>query len=193
VRAPFAGEVAELFTEVGEFVGAGSPVARLLGSGPQLASFTVPPEDAQRIEALGRVTVVVAGLELPATVSRVERQAQQARLATVTATLDEGPLVPSGSVGEVRYDVVLGEGLIVPSGALTADGGLTYVFVVAGEGDATVARRVEVRVAAETGNQAVVAGVVPGTLVEGSAVVAPRPLDVRDGTRIRVVDVAGSP
>jgi HlyD family secretion protein len=193
VRAPFAGEVAELFTEVGEFVGAGSPVARLLGTGAQLASFSVPPEDAERIEAVGRVDVVVAGLELPAVVSRVERQAQQARLATVTATLAEGPRVPSGSVGEVRYEVVLGEGLVVPSGALTADGGRTFVFVAIGEGDSAVARRVEVRVVAESGNQAVVVGIPEGALGEGAAVVSPRPLDVRDGTRIRIIEVAGAP
>jgi HlyD family secretion protein len=190
VRSPFDGEVAEIFTEVGEFIGAGAPVARVLGGGAQLASFSVPPEDAPAIEALGTVTVVSSGREIPATVERVERQAQQARLATITATLDpDAPEVTSGTVAEVRYDVVLGEGLVVPSGALTADAGRTYVFVVEGGADDAVARRVEVRVATESGNQAVVVGVPESALTVGTAVVSPRPLDVRDGTRVRVVEV----
>jgi HlyD family secretion protein len=190
VRAPFDGEVAEVFTEVGEFVGAGSPVARVLGSGPQLATFSVPPEDAPRIEAARSIVISSAGREIAATVTRVERQAQQARLVTITATLDDGaPVVPSGSVAEVRYEVVLGAGLVVPSGALTADAGRTYVFVVQGDADAAIAARVEVRVVAETGNQAVVVGVPATALAAGAMVVAPRPLDVRDGTRVRVVEV----
>ncbi|MBA2666712.1 MAG: HlyD family efflux transporter periplasmic adaptor subunit [Trueperaceae bacterium] len=193
VRAPFDGEVAELFTEVGEFIAAGSPVARVLGSGAQLASFSVPPEDAPRIEALGTVSVAWAGREIPATVTFVERQAQQSRLATITATLGEGaPPVASGSVAEVRYEVVLGEGLVVPSGALSADAGRTYVFLVAGDDEAPVARRVEVRVVVESGNRAVVLGVPDGSLEVGAVVVSPRPLDVRDGTRVRVVEVGAA-
>jgi HlyD family secretion protein len=192
VRAPFSGEVAEVFVEAGEFVGAGSPVARLLGDGPQLARFSVPPEDAVLIEAMGSVTVVHAGRELPAQVTRVERQAQQARLATVTATLSgEAPRLPSGTVAEVRYEVVLGTGLIVPSGALTADAGRTYVYLVDGAAGAQVARRTEVRVAVESGNQAVVVGVPDDRLTSGAVVVSPRPLDVRDGTPVRVVQSEG--
>ena len=66
---------------------------------------------------------------------------------------------------------------------------------VEGGADDAVARRVEVRVATEAGNQAVVVGV-PGSALEvGTAIVSPRPLDGRDGTRVRVVDVepAGTP
>lgn len=191
VRAPFEGEVAELFVEVGEFVGAGSAVARLLGTGPQLVSFTVPPEDAPLLEAAGRVVLASGGRELEATVERVERQAQQTRLATVTARLsDDAARLPSGGVGEVHYDVALGRGLLVPSGALTADAGRTYVFVVRDEAGGAVAVRTEVRVVSETGNQAIVEGVAAGALVAGTPVVSPRPLDVRDGTPVRVVEMA---
>ena len=188
VRAPFAGDVAELFTEVGEFVGAGSPVARLLGSGPKVASFTVPPEDAPLLERLGVVTISYAGQDLPATITRLERQAQQARLVTVLAQIDAGaPRTPPGALAEVRYEITLGEGLRVPSGALFADAGRTYLFQVAAADGGTVARRSEVRVVAESGNVAVVVGVPEGALAPGSLVVNPRPLDVRDGTPIRAI------
>jgi len=188
VVAPFAGDVAELFTEVGEFVGAGSPVARLLGSGPKVASFTVPPEDAPLLENAGVVTIDYAGLELPATITRLERQAQQARLVTVLALIDaDAPRTPPGALAEVRYDVTLGEGLRVPSGSLLADAGRTYVFQVADEGAISVARRTEVRVVAESGNVAVVVGVPAEALVPGTLVISPRPLDVRDGAPVRVV------
>lgn len=192
VRAPFPGEVAEVFVETGEFVGAGSPVARLLGDGAQLARFSVPPEDAALLEEMSRVTVVQAGRELAAEVTRVERQAQQARLATVTATLvDETLRIPSGTVAEVQYEVVLGAGLLVPSGALTADAGRTYVYLVEGDEGSRVARRTEVRVVSETGNQAVVVGVPEDAITAGAWLVSPRPLDVRDGTPVRVVQVEG--
>jgi len=189
VRAPFAGDVAELFTEVGEFVGAGTPVARLLGSGPKVASFTVPPEDAPLLERTGVVTVTYAGLDLPATITRLERQAQQARLVTVLAQIDaDAPRTPPGALGSVRYEITLGEGLRVPSGALFADAGRTYLFQVAPDGaGGAVARRTEVRVVAESGNVAVVLGVPEVALLEGAQVVNPRPLDVRAGTPIRVV------
>jgi multidrug efflux pump subunit AcrA (membrane-fusion protein) len=188
VRAPFAGDVAELFVEVGEFVGAGSPVARLLGSGPKVASFTVPPEDAPLLENAGVVTIDYAGLELPATITRLERQAQQARLVTVLALVDaDAPRTPPGALAEVRYDVTLGEGLRVPSGALLADAGRTYLFQVADEGALSVARRTEVRVVAESGNVAVVVAVPEAALAPGALVISPRPLDVRDGAPVRVV------
>lgn len=199
VRAPFDGEVAEVFTDVGEFVGAGSPVARLLGSGPKIASFTVAPEDAPLLERLGSVTIAYAGLDLPATIVRLERQAQQARLVNVLADVSaDAPRTPPGALGEVRYEVVLGEGLLVSSAALFADAGRTYLFQVAEAADgpptpagvppaAAVARRTEVRVLAESGNVAVVVGVPATALSEGTLVITPRPLDVRDGTPVRVI------
>ena len=193
VRAPFAGEVAQLLVEAGEFVGAGAPVARLLGLEAQLASFSVPPEDVAALELAGRVVVEYAGSSLPATVTRTERSAQQARLATVIATLDPAaPRLPSGAVAEVRYEVLLASGPILPSSALTAEAGRTFVFKADQRENGTFAQRTEVRVVAESGNQAVVRGVDDDALPLGSAVVAPRPLDVRDGTRIRVVEVNGA-
>jgi RND family efflux transporter MFP subunit len=188
VRAPFDGEVAQTFVEEGEFVGAGSPVVRLTGVGPQVASFTVPPEDAPFLERLGRVELTTTSGTVGATITRLERLAEQARLVTVLAQLDaDAPRLPSGTLAEVRYAVPLGEGLLVPSGALSADAGRSYVYVVADVEDGQAARRVEVRVVAEAGNQAVVEALDGASLAPGSPVITPRPLDVRDGTAVRVI------
>lgn len=188
VRAPFDGEVAQAFVEAGEFVAAGSPVVRLLGVGPQDASFAVAPEDAAALEALGAVDILTGTGTVRATITRLERLAEQARLVTVLAQLDpEAPRLPSGTLAEVRYTVPLGAGLLVPSGALAADAGRNYVYVVTDELDGPVARRVEVRVVAEAANAAVVESVQDGALVEGALVIAPRPLDVRGGTAVRVI------
>jgi HlyD family secretion protein len=104
-----------------------------------------------------------------------------------------GGRLPSGAVAEVRYEVLLGSGPLLPSSALSAEAGRTYVFRVETRDGGSVARRTEVRVVAESGNQAVVAGVPAEALPLGTRVVAPRPLDVRDGTRVRIVEVAGAP
>jgi len=188
VRAPFDAEIAELFVEVGEFVGAGTPVARILGSGSQTGSFNVSPEDAAAVEALGELMFTAAGLEVPARIVRIERTAQQARLVRIIAEVAAGAqgTLPAGSLAEVRYTVPLGEGLQVGSGALFADAGRNYVFVI---DDAGFARRAEVRVVAEVGNSAIVEAVAGGsaTLTEGVLVINPRPLDVREGTAVRVV------
>jgi RND family efflux transporter MFP subunit len=188
VRAPFDGEVAQTFVEEGEFVGAGSPVVRLTGVGPQVASFSVPPEDAPFLEGLGRVELTTTSGTVDATITRLERLAEQARLVTVLAQLDaDAPRLPSGTLAEVRYAVPLGEGLLVPSGALAADAGRSYVYVVAEVEGGQAARRVEVRVVAEAGNQAVVEALDGAGLAPGSLVITPRPLDVRDGTAVRVI------
>lgn len=184
IRAPFAGEIAELYVEVGEFVGTGSPVVRLLGSGARIASFNVAPEDAARVEALGEVTVRYAGLEFSASIRRLERTAQVARLVTVLAELSsDAPTTPAGALAEAVYPITLGEGWLVSSGALFADAGRTYVLTVQ-EG---VARRIEVRVVAESGNQAVVIAATADALANNMPIVNPRPLDVRDGSSVSVL------
>jgi HlyD family secretion protein len=113
---------------------------------------------------------------------------------TVIATLDPAaPRLPGGAVAEVRYEVLVASGALLPSSALSAEGGRTFVFRIDVEGERSVARRTEVRVVGESGNQAVVTAVEAGALPLGARVVAPRPLDVRDNTRVRIVEVVSAP
>lgn len=180
IVAPFAGEVTEVFVEEGEFVGAGGPVFRLTGTDDQVATFNVSPEDAVLLQAQGLITLRYAGLDFGAQITRSSRPEQQPRLVTLTASLypAETP-IPNGTVAELRYTVDLAQGALVSSSALSANGGRTFVFVIDGDR----ARRQEVAVVAESGSQAVIEGIELGT-----PVISPRPLDVRDGTRVQVID-----
>jgi multidrug efflux pump subunit AcrA (membrane-fusion protein) len=185
IVAPFAGEVVDMLVEEGEFVGAGSQVFRLVGTDEQLATFTVSPEDAQLLQERGTVYVRYAGLDYGAEITRATRPEQQPRLVTLSAALypAETP-IPNGTVAELRYQVELARGVIVSSSALSAEGGRTYVFVVDGDS----ARRREVVVLAESGSQAAIEGV-----AEGTPIISPRPLDVREGTAVQVVEEASDP
>ena len=180
IVAPFAGEVTEVFVEEGEFVGAGGPVFRLTGTDDQVATFNVSPEDAVLLQAQGLITLRYAGLDFGAQITRSSMPEQQPRLVTLTASLypAETP-IPNGTVAELRYTVDLAQGALVSSSALSANGGRTFVFVIDGDR----ARRQEVAVVAESGSQAVIEGIELGT-----PVISPRPLDVRDGTRVQVID-----
>lgn len=180
IQAPFAGEIADVYVEEGEFVGAGSPAFRLIAQSERQATFNVSSEDASLLQAQGLVYVRYGGLDYAAQITRLTRSAQEPRLVELSADLypSERP-IPTGSVAQVRYTVPLASGVTVPSAALAADGGSTYVFTIR-DG---VAERVPVRIVAESGARAVIEG-----LPAGTGVISPRPLDVRDGTAVRAID-----
>lgn len=178
VRAPFEGEIAELYLETGEFAGAGQPAFRLVSIDEREAVFDVPPGDASRLQERGEVVLRYAGRELTAELVASARPAEQPRLVRLTASLapEDAATIPAGSLAEVRYEIELGDGALLPAGALSAEGGETWVYLV----DDGVATRVPVEVRAETGARAVVDGVGPD-----DAIIYPRALDVREGTRVR--------
>ena len=179
VTAPFAGEVAEVLVEEGEFIGAGSPAFRLVSTGRQLGRFSVPPQDAQKLLSQDPLYFRYGGLDYAAHVVRSSTAPGDSRLIDITAEIypSETP-IPAGSVAQINYTVALGAGVQVPSGALQTAVGNTYVFVVEGES----AVRKEVQVVAEASGETVVEG-----LDEGAQVVFPLPADLRDGVDVKVV------
>lgn len=188
ITAPFAGEIAEVMTEVGEFVAAGSPVFRLVSSARQLARFSVPPEDAAQLQREGLVQIRYGGLDYAAQIVRSsEVPGDASRLVELTAMLYEAQTrIPTGAVAQLSYTVTLGEGVIVPSGALSSAGGESAVLVV--EGEEARVRRQPVRLVAEAEGQAAVAGLEPG-----QRVVYPLPSDLRDGARVVVMERSEAP
>ncbi len=180
VTAPFAGEVGDILVEEGEFVGAGTPVFSLVSNARQLARFRVPPEDAQQLAERDPIYIRYGGLDYASFVVRSSPvPGQQQRLVEITTEIypSDTP-IPPGSVGELRYERTLADGVLVAAGAITAEGGQNFVFV-AQNGRAV---RTPVRVLAEASGEAAVEGVQPG-----SRVIFPLPIDLRDGTRIEVV------
>ena len=180
IRAPFTGEIAEVFLEVGEFAGAGAPAFRIQTHEDREAVFDVAPEAATALLDVGTVTLRYAGREVPATLTTSARPSQQERLVQLTALLGgaDAATIPSGAVAEVRYDVPLAEGLLIPSGAIASESGGTWVYV-AQDGEAV---RLAVDVLSEAGATAAVRG---DAIDIETLIIHPRPLDVRIGTLVR--------
>ena len=128
ITAPFSGELAEVFVEEGEFIGAGSPAFRLASLENKLARFRVPPEDAARLPPGTDITIQYAGNTYPATVQRSSGVSGDQRLVELTAEIapTDTP-IPSGSVASLRYNIELGTGILVPSNAVNAEAGRSYV------------------------------------------------------------------
>jgi multidrug efflux pump subunit AcrA (membrane-fusion protein) len=180
IDAPFDGVVAELLIEAGEFAAAGSPAFRLQSDTERELVFNVAPEDAAFLLERGTVRATYAGRELSGRIVSSARPSQQARLVEIRATFDTDgeATVPTGATAQVSYTVPLAEGYLVPSGALTSERGQTYVFVA----EDGVATRKPVTVLGESTATAAIDGV-----SEDDAVIVPLPLDVREGTLVRVV------
>ena len=179
ITAPFAGEIAEVLTEEGEFVAAGSPAFRLVSTERQLGEFSVPPQDARALANQGEVSFRYQGLDYAAQIIRTSRAANSQRLVDMTAELyDSETPIPAGSVAQLRYTVTLGEGVKVPSSAIGVEQGGNFVFVV----EDNTARRQDVSIVAEAGGEAIIEG-----LETGLQVVSPVPADLRNGTSVRVL------
>ncbi len=179
IKAPFAGEVAEMLVEEGEFTQAGSPTFRLVSTEEQLARFSVAPEDAAELVERGEVQIYYRGLNYAAWIIRTSNVASSTGLVNVTAKLYEAQTrIPTGASAQLRYDVNLGTGVTVPANALRTRSGQTFVLVI----EEGAAKRQRVQVVGESGDRAVVSG-----LDAGQAVIYPLPSDLRAGTPVQSV------
>ena len=181
VRAPFAGEVAEMYVEEGEFVGAGSPTFRLASTEAPFARFSVPPEDAAYLLNKGSVTLSYGGETYEAALVR-SSASERSRLVELTAQLGPTARIPIRTVTQLSYTLELATGVTLPSGAVQTSADGKSVFVV--EQGRAVRRAVEVL--GEAGDQVAVSG-----LEGGAQVVYPVPSDLRPDTEVSVVTEAG--
>ena len=179
VEAPFAGEIADILTEQGEFLSAGSPAFRLVSTERQLGRFSVPPADARALIRQKEVFFRYQGLDYAATVIRSSSAPNNQRLVDITAEIYESDTpIPAGTVAQLSYDTSAGTGVLVPSASIVAQAGTSYVYLAV-DG---VAQRQAVRVLQEVSGQAAVEG-----LDAGSEIIFPLPSDLRNGAAIRVL------
>ncbi|WP_027882601.1 efflux RND transporter periplasmic adaptor subunit [Meiothermus rufus] len=176
VRAPFAGVVAEVYVNPGEFVATGQRVFRLADLSRLEASFRLPPEDAAALPLGSRIALLYGGQSYPATLIRSTKVPGTDRLVELTAQVEAS--LPPGTSAQVRYVLTLAQGTLLPSGALRTEGRETFVYVFQ-EGKA---QRVTVRVLADTGSQAAVEG-----LPAGAQVIFPVPASLNNGDSVEVV------
>ena len=179
IKAPFAGEISEVSTEIGEFLGAGTPAFTVISTENQLAKFSVPVQDARRLVEQGEIYIRYGGLDYGAQVVRSSQVPGQSRLVDITAQLYPSEnRIPTGTTTQFTYRIQLGEGVKLPSGAVRTSGGESYVFAVE---DGQVERR-EVTISSEAGNEVIVSGI-----DEGTRLVYPLPSDLRDGSRVNLL------
>ena len=180
IRAPFAGEISQVFTEQGEFMAAGSPAFKLVSLSEQLGSFSVPPADAQKLIDQGELVFRYQGLDYAAKVIRSNAAPNDQRLIGITAELyPSDTLIPSGTIAQLTYSVDEGKGVLVPTGAVVSESGQNYVYIVADN----KALRQAVQVVDEVSGQAAISGI-----DIGAQVVFPLPNDLRDGAAVRVLE-----
>jgi multidrug efflux pump subunit AcrA (membrane-fusion protein) len=176
VRAPFAGVVAEVFLNPGEFVAAGHRAFRLADTSSLEARFRLPPEDAAVLPAGSRVSLLYGGQSYPATIGRSSQVPGTDRLVELTARVTSN--LPPGASVQVGYALTLATGTLIPSGALKTEGRTTYVYLVQ---DARALRQ-PVQVLGDTGARAAVGGVAPG-----ASIVFPVPASLNTGDLLEVV------
>lgn len=175
VRAPFAGEVVEVFVKEGEFLGTGSRAFRLATTERLLAKLYLPPEQAQGLSQATPFLLRQNGQEVPATLLRRTDLPGPTRLVEIVLK-PQGRLLPGPA--EARYRERVAEGVLVPAGAVRALEGEAVVFrVVGGQ-----ARKQPVRLVAQEGGQAVVEGLEAGALV-----IYPVPEGLREGDPVEVL------
>lgn len=182
VRAPFAGTVADVLVQPGEFAAQGSPAFRLVDKASLRLKFSVPASDAAALTPGTTFNVGYGGQNYVGRVVDSSGIAGTDRLVPITARLDGDVNLPVGASAQARYRAALGQGVLVPGSAVQASGAGNAVFTVE-EGRA---RRTPVSVIAESGGQVAVSN-----LEVGTRVINPIPGSLQDGAKVSVK--AGQP
>jgi HlyD family secretion protein len=187
VKAAFTGEIAEMFTEVGEFVNTGAKVLRLVDTSSLRARFKVPTQDANTLQTGSSLRIKALGRTLEAKVTRSSQIAGSSRLVETFARLvgnQNTSGFSAGSTIQVQYTLKIAQGVLVPTGALQTTSGQTYVYLVK---DSSAVQR-KVNVLGESGGQVAITGIEAGTQV-----VYPVPGSLQNNESIKVLSTPGSP
>jgi hypothetical protein len=119
------------------------------------------------------------GLDYAAQIIRNSQVSGQSRLVDITAQLYQSETrIPIGTVTQLPYQLNLAEGGLLPSGAVQAEAGNNFVYVV----EDSLAQRQDIEILAEAGGQVALAGVE----IERE-VIFPVPADLRAGTRVNII------
>ena len=196
IRAPFAGELAELNTEVGEFVNTGGKVFRLVDTSSLRAKFRVPSQDANNLQTGAGINIRAGAKRLEGRIVRSTQVAGTNRLVDLYArfispcknSLGRAPRKPAGcqdtsslttgGTVQVSYNLKLASGTIVPTGALSTASGQPFLYVVK-DG---IAKQRNVNILAESQGKVAVTG-----LENGETVIFPVPGSLQPGEMVNIV------
>lgn len=175
IKAPFAGVVAEVYANPGEFLTTGARAFRLADTSKLEAKFRIPPSEAARLPIGTGLNLDYGGKTYFAKISRTTQIPGTDRLVEAVATVS-APLTP-GATANLRYNIKLAEGVIVPSGALLP-GDTTQVMVL----QENKAQAVSVQILGDNGSRLALSGI-----PSASQVVFPVPANLRSGDSVEVI------
>ncbi|GIX48894.1 MAG: hypothetical protein KatS3mg131_3105 [Candidatus Tectimicrobiota bacterium] len=190
IRAPFAGFVTRLYTEVGQWVERGGPVAELVDLRRVLVRVPVHEKDVARLRQGDPAEVVLDAFPGQTFRGHVQQIIPQADPASRTFPVKiEVPNTPDAALKagmSARVRLRLGElrpAVLVPKDAVVRQAGQTVVFVV----EAQTARRVPVETGRAVGERV---EVLQGALKPGDRVVVTGNETLRDQTPVEVREPA---
>jgi multidrug efflux pump subunit AcrA (membrane-fusion protein) len=165
IKAPFSGQIAAIAISSGMYVGQNTAAFTLVSAEKQI-SFGVSPADAPALPTGKMIAFEYGGTEYPV---RIKQAPSVPVNGTVPMIADPGiPFdLPFGSVGNVKYGIVLASGALVPVMAIGTAENRNYIFVI--EDGRAVQKPISI--IAESGATAVVNGIEAGTV----AILSPPP------------------
>jgi multidrug resistance efflux pump len=190
IRAPFAGEIADLTTEVGEFVNTGTRVYRLVDTSSLRAKFRVPAQDATTLQSGTSVNIRVGSKTFTGRIERSTQVAGSNRLVDLYARFvalcgkpakagcQDTSKLTTGAAVQIGYALRLAQGTLVPTGALATASGQPYLYIIK---DGTAQQR-KVNVLAESQGQVAVTG-----LGAGATVIFPVPCSLQPVESVSIV------
>jgi len=175
VKAPFAGVVAEIYVNPGEFVGSGTRVFRLADTSKLEAKFRIPPSEAAKLPIGTGMNLDYGGKTYFARLARTTQVPGNDRLVEAVAVVS-APLTP-GATANLRYSLQLAQGILIPSGALLAGERPQVMTLQGGK-----ARAADIQILGDNGSQLALSGIPTQTQV-----VFPVPANLRQGDAIEVI------
>lgn len=173
--ADVSGVVTSVDAEVGQVVGAGTPVVRIAQDGARDVVFAVPEDKVQAVQvgSRARVTAWASNTALQATVREVAASADPVtRTFVVRLALDAANTLPLGATVSVTLDAFAQGGkpvLKLPTSAFLRDGNASAVWVL--DSASMTVKLTPVEIATADGNAVVVSrGLTPGMQVVSAGV-----------------------
>ncbi|MCX6640694.1 MAG: efflux RND transporter periplasmic adaptor subunit [bacterium] len=165
IRAPFSGDVAARYTEVGQMVERGMPVVQLVDVSSLKLTVQIAEADVKLMKIGETATIIVdaVGDTVAGKVSAIgSRAVTGTRTFPVELRLPGASGLRSGMFARAVITTPVDEnGLLLPRNAILPDMGKTVVFVARGD----KAEKIPVRTITESGDRVAVEGISPGDTV----------------------------
>jgi multidrug resistance efflux pump len=181
VKAPFAGQIAVVSVNPGEYVGVNT-TAFILVSADKEVDFNVPPTDATHLTVGTKLSFTYEGKSFQIAVRQLPSAPVNGMVPMVASVPVSFPIA-YGAVGTVGYSLTLAHGVLIPISTLQTSEDKNYVFAI--ENGKAVMRTITI--IAESGITAAVSGI-----VSGSQVIVSPPPGLLGGSLVQVVQAAGS-